>query len=223
MEIVVVQERPTLLFIGRNGDADQAWLKIRRIWSPGRALRASQAYGGMALLLKHDRLRLVVVGVDELSQAEMSFFSAASRRYPKLKVLAFGKGDELSNRRLADATWHGAGEAVSTEQLPQRLKDLHRQQQAGPQPARTSRLIEKMPARTVEPPVGEASQGQADLGRGLEPEKQENLLARRSVAKNRRKAPPAKAPKSKQIKTEDIVTPEELRVLLGEEGEEPDK
>ena len=74
MEIVVVQERPTLLFIGRNGDADQAWLKIRRIWSPGRALRASQAYGGMALLLKHDRLRLVVVGVDELSESEMSFF-----------------------------------------------------------------------------------------------------------------------------------------------------
>ena len=218
METVVVQERPTLLFIGRNGDADHAWLKIRRIWSPGRALRASQAYGGMALLLKHDRLRLVVVGVDELSQSEMSFFSAASRRYPKLKLLVFGKGDELSNRRLADATWHGASEAVSTEQLAQRLKDLHRQQQAARQAARASRVIEKKPARAVEPP-----QGQGDLGRGVEPEKQENLLARRSVAENRRKAPPAKTPKSRQIKTEDIVTPEELRVLLGEEDEDPDK
>ncbi|MCK4850378.1 MAG: hypothetical protein KAT11_03450, partial [Phycisphaerae bacterium] len=82
METTVAQELPTLLFIGRNGDADQAWLAVRRIWQPGKALRASQAYGGMALLLKHDRLRLVVVGVDQLSQAEMSFFSAASRRYP---------------------------------------------------------------------------------------------------------------------------------------------
>ena len=126
----MAQELPTLLFIGRNGDADQAWLTVRRIWQPGKALRASQAYAGMGLLLKHNHLRLVVVGVDQLSQAEMSFFSAASRRYPQLQLLAFGKGDELSNPRLADATWHGATEALSSEQLPQKLSQLRQQRRA---------------------------------------------------------------------------------------------
>jgi hypothetical protein len=200
LETTVAQELPTLLFIGRNGDADQAWLTVRRIWQPGKALRASQAYAGMGLLLKHNHLRLVVVGVDQLSQAEMSFFSAASRRYPQLQLLAFGKGDELSNRRLADATWHGATEAVSSEQLPQRLSHLRQQPQARP-----ARPIDKEPAPTVEP------------------QQQKNFLAARSVAKKRRKAPPVKAPKTKQLKTQDLVTPEELRVLLGDDPQEPDK
>ncbi len=57
----------------------------------------------------------------------------------------------------------------------------------------------------------------------IEPQEQENLLGRRSVAENRRKAPSVEAPKSKQLRTLDVVTPEELRVLLGEDGEEPDK
>ncbi len=205
LETTVAQELPTLLFIGRNGDADQAWLAVRRIWQPGKAIRASQAYGGMALLLKHDRLHLVVVGVDQLSEAEMSFFSAASRRYPQLQMLAFGKGDELSNRRLADATWHGATEAVSSEQLAQKLSQLRRQGQAQPAPARAAPAIDKEPAPAVEP------------------QQQENFLAGRSVAKKRRKAPPLRAPKSKQLKTQDVVTPEELRMLLGEDGQEPDK
>ena len=205
LEITVAQESPTLLFIGRNGDADQVWLAVRRVWSPERALRASQAYGGLALLLKHDRLRLAVVGVDQLSQAEMSFFSTASRRYPQLQMLAFGKGDELSNQRLADATWQGASEAVSTEQLPQRLAQLHQQPQGAPAPARVEAVVEKQPAPAVEP------------------QQQENFLGGRIVAKNRRKAPTVQPPKGKQLKTEDIVTPEELRVLLGEEGQELDE
>ena len=114
-------------------------------------------------------------------------------------MLAFGKGDELSNRRLADATWHGATEAVSCEQLAQKLSQLRQQGQAQP-----ARPIDKKPAPAVEP-------------------QQQNFLVGRSVAKNRRKAPPVKAPKGKQLKTQDIVTPEELRMLLGEDGEEPDK
>jgi len=205
LETTVAQELPTLLFIGRNGDADQAWLTVRRIWEPGKALRASQAYAGMSLLLKHNQLRLVVVGVDQLSQAEMSFFSAASRRYPQLQLLAFGKGDELSNRRLADATWQGATEAVSCELLPQKLSHLRQQPKAQPAPARVAAVGHMTPAPAVEP------------------QQQENFLAGRTVAKNRRKAPPVKAPKTKQLETQDIVTPEELRMLLGEEGQEPDK
>ncbi|MCK4851457.1 MAG: hypothetical protein KAT11_08905, partial [Phycisphaerae bacterium] len=119
--------------------------------------------------------------------------------------LAFGKGDELSNARLADATWHGATEAVSSEQLAQKLSHLRQQSQAQPATARAAPAIDKQPAPAVEP------------------QQQENFLAGRSVAKNRRKAPPVKAPKTKKLKTQDLVTPEELRMLLGEDGQEPDK
>lgn len=197
----------TLLFIGRNGDADQTWKTVRRIWPPGQALRASQAYAGMGLLNKYNHLRLVVVGVDELSESEMSFFSAASRRYPNLQLVAFGKGDQLSNPRLADATWHGATETVSSEQLPQKISQLRQQPQTKPLPARPVRSVDiaKEPAPPVEPP------------------QQENFLAARTVIERRRKAPSVKTPEiKKDLKTQDLVTPEELRVLLGEDGDESD-
>ncbi len=210
----MAQELPTLLFIGRNGDADQAWLTVRRVWPSGKALRASQAYAGMGLLLKHSQLRLVVVGVDQLSKDEMSFFSAASRRYPQMQLLAFGKGDQLSNPRLADATWHGATEALSHEQLSQKLSQLRQQPHPQtPAPAPPAPTIDKQPVRPTDkqppPPV--------------EPQQQENFLAARTVIENKRKAPSVKAPKAKQLKTQDVVTPEELRVLLGEDGDETDK
>jgi hypothetical protein len=57
------------------------------------------------------------------------------------------------------------------------------------------------------------------------PPQPENFLAPRTVVENRRKAPTVKdpkinqAPKDEQLKTEDLVTPEELRVLLGEDGD----
>ncbi len=197
-----------LLFIGRKQDADQAWRIVRQIWPPGKALRASQAYAGMGLLHKHNHLRLVVVGVDQLSEAEMSFFSTASRRYPKLRLLAFGKGDQLSNSRLADATWRGATEAVSSQQLSSKLSQLRQQ---SPQAAvKTPRPVAKEPVPVVQQP---------------KPAQPENFLAPRTVTENRRKAPAVKdpkinqAPKDEQFKTEELVTPEELRVLLGEDGD----
>ena len=240
----MAEESPTLLFIGRNGSTVDLWPKVRHLWQPGKALRVSQAYGGLALLFKHDRLRLVVVGVDELSEREMSFFSAASRHCPQLRILAFGKGDQLTNPRLADATWHGASEALNAEQLIQKLSHWPDQPTDLPRPTRPSTATQAtklqsiaptiaqqpeiqtpVPAepepQTIAPTIAQQPETQSPAVAQPEPDALENLLAERSVTENRRKAPVAPEPKERQISCQDVVTPEELRMLLGEEGEQP--
>ena len=192
---------PILLFIGRESNGDPTWRRVRHLCQPRRALRASDAYRGMALLLKHTGFRAVVVAVDQLTESEMSFFSAARRHRPNLFLLAIGAGNELSNPRLAQATWQGAQEISTAEQLD-------------------SKLIELIGSE----PVAAASSGpQSAASRDKVDRDVRNFLQSRTVAESKRKAPVA-APSENlpQRQSQDIVTPEELRVLLGEEPEQSD-
>ena len=187
---------PILLFIGRESNGDATWRQVRHLCQPPRALRASDAYRGMALLLKHTEFRVVVVAVDQLTDSEMSFFSAARRHRPDLCLLATGAGNELSNPRLAQATWQGAQEIVTAEQLDGKLTEL----------------IESEPAAAASTaPCGKVDRDVRDF------------LQSRTVTESKRKAP-AVEPSKKLPKrqTQDIVTPQELRVLLGKEPGQSD-
>lgn len=192
---------PILLFIGRESNGDVTWRQVRHICHPGRALRASDAYRGMALLLKHSGFRAVVVDVDHLTDSEMSFFSAARRHRQGLCILAMGKGNELSNPRLAQATWQGAKEIVTAEQLEGKLAELIRDE--------PTTMASSCPRAT-------ALQEKVD-------QDVSSFLGSRTVAESKRKAPAAEPNKKvSQRQTQDIVTPEELRVLLGDDPQQSD-
>ena len=192
---------PILLFIGRESNGDVTWRQVRHLCQPGRALRAADAYRGMAILLKHADFRAVVVAVDHLTDSEMSFFSAARRHRPGLCILAIGKGNELSNPRLAQATWQGAQEIVTAERLDGRLAEL----------------IAAEPATVASsPPQPTALQDKVD-------QDVSSFLQSRNIAESKRKAPAVEPSKNlSQRQTQDIVTAEELRVLLGDEPQQSD-
>ena len=205
---------PILLFIGLEPNGDLAWRQVRRLCQPDSVLRASDAYRGLALLLRLPQLNVVVVAVDYLSDSEMSFFSAARRHRPQLYLLAFGQGNELSNPRLAQATWQGATEAVGIERLAGRLSELL---------ATEKTYLGSSPLAPVPSPVKPAkpkptaSQTRADAGF-------RSLLQARAVVESKRKAPAAEQSKQQlQRQTQDVVTPQELRVLLGEDGEKTEE
>ena len=212
---------PILLFIGLEPNGDLAWREVRRLCQPGRALRASDAYRGLALLLKLPQLSVVVVAVDCLSDSEMSFFLAARRHCPQLHLLAFGQGNELSNPRLAQATWQGATEAVGIERLAGRLSELMGAEKTylGSSPlaqAPDRQVLDLTEPSPVEPdePKPTAPETMTDAGF-------RSLLQARTVVESKRKAPAAEQSKQQlQRQTQDVVTPEELRVLLGEDAEE---
>ena len=214
---------PILLFIGREPNGDIAWRHVRRLCRPGRSLRVSDAYRGMALLLKYRRLRAVVVAVDQLADSEMSFFSAARRRRPELHLLALGKGNELSNPRLAQASWQGAQEVVTIEQLPGRLSELVAAEHTYLESLALAQPLDRQvsnPAEwsTVEsaPPKSTAPGKKTDKG-------VPKFLESRAAAESKRKAPAVKSSRHRpRPQTQDVVTPEELRVLLGQEDEQPD-
>ena len=214
------EDSPTLIVIGRDADVQQALPKVRQAWRPQKVLAVPQAYQGLAVLLQNARLNLVAVGVDHLSPDEMSFFSVTAIHRPGMRVLAFGKGDKLSNPRLDEAARHGASEALSTDQLPQRLAQLASQGQPrqsatalGPVVnERVDRVVEAVPIEAVNTPIEPVDQAKG--------EDAQNFLAGRDVAKSRRKAPAAREQTKKTITTTDVVTPEELRVLLGEDDQE---
>ena len=214
---------PILLFIGREPNGDIAWRQVRRLCQPGRSLRVSDVYRGMVLLLKYPRLRAVVVAVDQLADSEMSFFSAARRRRPQLHLLALGKGNELSNPRLAQASWQGAQEVVTAERLPGRLSELIAAEQTYPESSALAQAPDRQVSDTAElstvesaPPKSTAPGKKTDKG-------VTNFLEARTVAQSKRKAPAAEpARQEPRPQTQDVVTPEELRVLLGQEGEQPD-
>ena len=187
---------PILLFIGRESNGDATWRQVRHLCLPARALRASDAYRGMALLLKHTGFRVVIVAVDQLTDSEMSFFSAARRHRPDLSLLAIGEGNELSNPRLAQATWQGAQEIVTAEQLDSKLTELIGSESA----------------------AAESSGPQSLAPRGKVDRDVSAFLKSRSVAESKRKAPASKPSKNLPLpQSQDIVTPQELRVLLGED------
>lgn len=198
---------PTLLFIGRQPNGNLAWPQVRRLCQPGRALRTSDAYHGLAILLKAPQLSVVVVAVDYLSDSEMSFFAAARRCRPQLHLLALGQGNELNNPRLAQATWQGATEAVAVEQLAGRLSELIA--------AEKTCLAEPGTVAPAKPKVA-VPPATADTGF-------ESLLQARTVTETKRKAPAAEQSKQQSAQqTQDVVTPQELRVLLGEDTQESD-
>ena len=204
----MVARGPTLLFIGREPNGNLAWPQVRRLCQPGRALRTSDAYHGLAILLKAPQLSVVVVAVDYLSNSEMSFFAAARRCRPQLHLLALGKGNELNNPRLAQATWQGATEAVTVERLAGRLSEL-----IG---AEKTFLTESGSVAPARPKVA-APTNAADTGF-------ESLLQARTVTETKRKAPAAEQSKQQSAQqTQDVVTPQELQVLLGEDASEPGK
>lgn len=182
---------PILLFIGRESNGDATWRQVRHLSQPGQALRASDAYRGMALLLKYTGFRVAVVAVDQLTDSEMSFFSAARRHRPDLCLWAIGEGNELSNPRLAQATWQGAQEIVTVEQLDSKLTEL-----IGSEPTALRDKVDR------------------DVS---------DFLQSRTIAESKRKAPAAEPSENlPQRYSQDIVTPEELRVLLGEEPGQSD-
>ena len=187
---------PILLFIGRESNGDATWRQVRHLCEPGRALRSSDAYRGMALLLKHQEFRAAVVAVDGLTDSEMSFFSTARRHRPDVQLLAVGKGNELTNPRLAQATWQGAGEIATAEQLDGKLTELIA---AEPVRAALSHPQAKAPREKVDKDVS-------------------SFLQSRGKAESKRQAPAAEPAKELPERySQDIVTAEELRVLLGEE------
>jgi len=217
---------PILLFIGREPNGDLAWLKLRRLCQPDRVLRASDAYRGLALLLKRPQLSVVVVAVDYLSDSEMSFFSAARRHRPQLHLLAFGQGNELSNPRLAQATWQGATEAIGIERLAGRLSELMAAEKTYLGSSTLTQASDRQvlaPAEPgpVEPPEPKPTTPQTRTDTGFR-----SLLQARAVVESKRKAPAAEQSKQQpQRQIQDIVTPQELRVLLGEDvdkTQEPD-
>ena len=192
---------PILLFIGRESNGDATWRKVRHFCQPGGALRASDAYRGMVLALRYPGFRVAVVAVDELSEAEMSFISSARRHRPDLRLLAVGKGNELSNPRLAQATWQGAEDIATAEQLEGKLAKL-----MGAEPVKVAAVSDQhvTAQKTIE-------------------KETVSFLKSRTVAESKRKAPAAKEPKTiSQRQSQDIVTPEEMRVLLGEDFEQSD-
>ena len=208
---------PILLFIGLEPNGDLAWRQVRRLCQPDSVLRASDAYRGLALLLRLPQLNVVVVDVDCLSDSEMSFFSAARRHRPQLHLLAFGQGNELSNPRLAQATWQGATEALGIERLAGRLSELL---------AVEKTYLGSSPLAPVEPgpvapakPKPTAPHPRTDTGF-------RSLLQARAVVESKRKAPAAEQSEQQHPRqTQDVVTPQELRVLLGKDvdkTQEPD-
>lgn len=205
--------RPTVLFIGRSGKVVPTWTELRQDCGPGRTLRAGDAYRGMAALMQHQQLKLVVVNVDDMGQDEMAFFSTARRFRPDLQLLAIGAGNELSNPRLSEATRHGAQQAVNVERLAQILPGLlaqaarqTRPEQAQPEPA--------APTIAKPSPLPLATETQAVPTANVPAGFQEA----RSKAQAKRKAPVRPEPKPKATSQgRDIITPEELRVLLGDE------
>ena len=192
---------PILLFIGRESNGDATWRKVCHFCQAGGALRASDAYKGMALALQYPGLRAAVVSVDGLSEAEMSFISSARRHRPDLKLLAVGKGNELSNPRLAEATWQGAEDIATAEQLEGKLAKL-----MGTEPVKVAAVRGQQVA--VEEKVNKET---------------DSFLESRTLAQAKRKAPSVEPSKEIfQRESQDIVTPEELRVLLGEDSGQTD-
>ena len=213
---------PILLFIGREPNGDLAWRQVRRLCQPGRALRASDAYHGLAILLKNPQLSLTVVDVDHLSDSEMSFFSAVRRQRPQLHLLALGRGNELSNSRLAQATWEGASEAVATERLQSRLSELMGLEQTYIKPSPSAQTFVRQALLDTAPSVEPKPAAQQTTA----VEGFQSLLKSRTVSQAKRKAPATEPPAKKTPRqTQDVVTPEELRVLLGSDddrAQEPD-
>ena len=198
-----VRNGPTLLFIGRDPDYRQAWQQVRDLWQPGRALRAPGPYRGMTILAGQPAVYLAVVAVDNLSPDEMSFFTAARRCRPDLQILALGTGDHITNPRLSQACANGAREAVNLQDLPEKLNRL-----------RTSQL----------PPAHSSSLAPQSSDLALLPAETPNFADRRTVAEARRKAPAPTPPKrSTPTTSADVVTADELRVLLGQDTPEPAK
>ncbi len=229
---------PSVLVIGRSANGLPGWSQLRGCCGPGQVLRASDAYRGMAVLMQYRGLRLVVVNVDDFSQDEMAFFSAVRRFRPGLQLLAVGKGDELSNPRLSEAMWAGAQQAVSATELLEKLPSLLGLKVAAvrpPQIVAPPAAVE--PVKPQKPPVEEPSPPAIAEPAKVEapPESQvaEKALAEstlivpaslqkgRSQARAKRKAPAKRKAKSASPRqSRDIVTPEELSVLLGDEQAE---
>lgn len=230
---------PSVLVIGRSGNGLPGKSQLRGCCGPGRVLRASDAYRGMAVLMQHRGLRLVVVNVDDFGQDEMAFFSAARRFRPGVQLLAVGKGDELTNPRLSEATWAGAQQAVNASELADKLPSLLTSTDDIVRPSHpTTPPVRVTLVKPEKPPVAEPLPAQVTrqteiqkqvAGRVVEQSQLKldsivpaSLEKGRNQSRAKRKAPVKRQAKSAGSRqSTDIVTPEELRVLLGDEEAEP--